>query len=85
MDKVEIIEWVPTPEVRWYAPTPESLPKWQRLFDCKASDGSTGKIWADVHLHSPFSRVVETPNAKVEADGAAYCAGRACNDGLANS
>lgn len=65
MDKIEIVEWTPTPELRWHAPDPKLMPlKLQRLFDCKASDGSTGQIWADVHPNSPFSRVAETPNAK---------------------
>ncbi len=65
-EKIEIVEWVPTPEMRWYAPNSELMPlKLQRQFDCTARDGSTGKIWAEVHQNSPFCRVFVRPNVEL--------------------
>jgi hypothetical protein len=66
MSAVEIVEWKPTPETRWYSPDRRYVPeRLERRFECKASDGTSGHLWAEVYPESPFVRVTKTPNAKV--------------------
>lgn len=64
MSAVEIVEWKPTPETRWYSPDRRYVPeRLERRFECKASDGTSGHLWAEVYPESPFVRVTKTPNA----------------------
>ena len=66
MSAVEIVEWKPTPETRWYSPDRRYVPeRLERRFECKASDGTSGHLWAEVYPESPFVRVTKTPNAKL--------------------
>ena len=74
MSAVEIVEWKPTPETRWYSPDRRYVPeRLERRFECKASDGTSGHLWAEVYPESPFVRVTKTPNAELRgrplADG----------------
>ena len=52
---VEIIEWMPLHEFRYYTRDAKLIPPvLQGRFKCKASDGTSGEIWAEVNPDSPF-------------------------------
>ncbi len=64
LETVEIVEWEPTPELRWHSPDRRYVPeRLERRFFCKASDGTTWRQWVEVHQENSFVRVDKTPNA----------------------
>lgn len=57
---VEIIEWQPTPELRWYSSDERYFPvRLERRFACKASDGTNGYVWAEVPHENSVVRIIK--------------------------